>query len=119
MSTLKIVRTLLISRHHHSTPVATSTRPSSNIVATVWSGDKPLELDIRINFFSLKTPEEIATLQTVLEVLTKFSSKKCPIKFNEFTQQIQGTVADVMIKSIAAQLDSRGVYVNWRRFDGR
>lgn len=121
MSALKIVRTLLVSRHHRSTPAITSTsaRPSSNIVATVWSGDKPFERDIRINFFSLKSSEEIATLQTVLEVLKQLLPKDRPIEFNEYTHQIRIVVPDVMIKSIATQLDLRGIYINWRRLDGR
>jgi len=97
----------------------TTGRTRFNIVATVWSGEKLLERDLRFNFFSLTTPEDIATFQTVLEVLQQFVQKDRAIGMNERTGQLKATVSDIQIKPLAAQLEARGISVKWHRLDGR
>ena len=132
MCALRVVRTLLVSRRASppsssmtaatAAPVATATttgRTRFNIVATVWSGEKLLERDLRFNFFSLTTPEDIATFQTVLEVLQQFVHKDRTIGMNDRTGQLKATVSDIQIKPLAAQLEARGITVKWHRLDGR
>jgi hypothetical protein len=100
-------------------PTATTGRTRFNIVATVWNGEKLLERDLRFNFFSLTTPEDIGTFQTVLEVLQQFVHKDRTIGMNERTGQLKVTISDIQIKPLAAQLEARGITVKWHRLDGR
>lgn len=124
MSALRVVRTILVSRRASppsssmvTAAAATTGRTRFNIVATVWSGEKSLERDLRFNFFSLTTPEDIATFQTVLEVLQQFVHKDRAIGMNERTGQLKATVSDIQIKPLAAQLEARGITVKWHRLD--
>lgn len=136
MSALRAVRTLLVSRRRVTltpkTPAAdaeptveatastattstTATRHTSSIVATVWSTESMMERDIRFNFFSVQTAEEVAVFQTIAAVLSSYGTVRC----NEGTKQLAAHIPDLAVRNIAARLDSLGVRVRWMRFDGR
>ena len=136
MSALRAVRTLLVSRRRVTlspktpatddeptvettastcTTSSTPTRHTCNIVATVWSTESMMERDIRFNFFSVQTAEEVAVFQTVAAVLSNYGTVRC----NDGTKQLAAHIPDLAVRNIAARLDSLGVRVRWMRFDGR
>ena len=136
MSALRAVRSILISRRRvtpspKTSPgsdectltteataaptVTTNTRTTYNIVATVWSTESMLERDIRFNFFSVQTADEVAIFQTVAAVLATCGTVTC----NDGTKQLAAHIPDLAVRNIAARLDSLGVRVRWMRFDGR
>ena len=133
MSALRAVRSILVSRRHVtlrpapttepstastaaiSTTTATTTRHPYNVVATVWSTESMMERDIRFNFFSVQTAEEVTVFQTVAAVLSNYGTVRC----NDGTKQLAAHIPDLAVRNIAARLDSLGVRVRWMRFDGR
>ena len=74
-----------------------------------------MERDIRFNFFSVQTAEEVAVFQTVAAVLSNYGTVRC----NDGTKQLAAHIPDLAVRNIAARLDSLGVRVRWMRFDGR
>lgn len=134
MSALRAVRSILVLRRRAASCPKTATdfdeskstakttvmtsaavRSHYNVVATVWSTESIMERDIRFNFFSLQTADEVAAFQTITAVLATYGTVTC----NDGTKQLAAHIPDLAVRNIAARLDSLGVRVRWMRFDGR